>query len=441
MDDNNLKSKLSVIPERSHLMSENVLQDTDSSNDSESLMNESKESRIEEFPKIKINIKRESAEDNQMVSSFTSHMELLHKPSKSSKKSKSREYLGQPITEDQNQFKIRSTAQENVIDIENHTYSLPFEFTENEIREAFDTLDIHKNNFITAAELKLFLEILGISASEEEVDEMIRMADNQGVGKVYFDEFLELGKGRLLSPIGLAYPPSIPLLEKKNLKINEYSKDSINALFKQKTGTKRLSFIKEKEKDEKWVSKPKKNSNSQGFNIPQVRQERIKNLKNFFDESNFNFTKLLEKYKEMAEKNKNANALDHNAFVDFFDFQDKRIAKNLFSTLQWHNNKYLDIREILINWVTLQNWSVVNKAFLAYYVIDIKEKGCIDFEEFMDIIIWLNIICQRANKERILKKIWEKFKINIEENIDQSLYEKIIQNFGNVLFHDIDEKE
>ena len=215
----------------------------------------------------------------------------------------------------------------------------------------------------------------------------------------------------------------------------------INALFKQKTGTKRLSFIKEKEKDEKWVSKPKKNSNSQGFNIPQVRQERIKNLKNFFDESNFNFTKLLEKYKEMAEKNKNANALDHNAFVDFFDFQDKRIAKNLFSTLQWHNNKYLDIREILINWVTLQNWSVVNKAFLAYYVIDIKEKGCIDFEEFMDIIIWLNIICQRANKERILKKIWEKFKINIEENIDQSLYEKIIQNFGNVLFHDIDEKE
>ena len=93
------------------------------------------------------------------------------------------------------------------------TYEQPAEFKDEDIREAFDTIDIHQNNFLTAEELRLFLDILGISASEKEIEEMIRMADANLMGKVYFEEFREMAKGQLLSPIGLALPPTLHLLE------------------------------------------------------------------------------------------------------------------------------------------------------------------------------------------------------------------------------------
>jgi len=46
---------------------------------------------------------------------------------------------------------------------------------------------------------------------------MINLVDSKEDRKVYFDEFLQMAKGETLSTIGLAYPPSIPLLERKNI--------------------------------------------------------------------------------------------------------------------------------------------------------------------------------------------------------------------------------
>ena len=41
---------------------------------------------------------------------------------------------------------------------------------------------------------------------------MINLADSQGVKKVYYEDFLKLVKGELLSPVGMAYPPTLNLL-------------------------------------------------------------------------------------------------------------------------------------------------------------------------------------------------------------------------------------
>lgn len=95
----------------------------------------------------------------------------------------------------------------------NFEYEKAFEFRDDEIKEAFNTIDIHKNGFLTSEELSLFLDILGICADEDEIREMIRMADPNAMGKVAYDEFREMAKGQLLSPIGLALPPTLHLLE------------------------------------------------------------------------------------------------------------------------------------------------------------------------------------------------------------------------------------
>lgn len=95
----------------------------------------------------------------------------------------------------------------------NFEYEKPFEFNDEEIKEAFDTMDIYKKGYLTSEEITLFLDILGIRASGKEIEEMVRMADSQMMGKVFLDEFTEMSKGKLLSPIGVALPPTLPLLQ------------------------------------------------------------------------------------------------------------------------------------------------------------------------------------------------------------------------------------
>lgn len=96
----------------------------------------------------------------------------------------------------------------------------PFNFSEAEIREVFDTLDVYNKKYLTNSEVSMFLEIMGEEAKPEEINEMIRMCDAEGNGRVYFSEFLKMAQGKSLAPIGMALPPMLNMLEKKNLDPN-----------------------------------------------------------------------------------------------------------------------------------------------------------------------------------------------------------------------------
>eukprot|EP00945_MAST-04E_sp_MAST-4E-sp1_P005999 g5999.t1 len=66
------------------------------------------------------------------------------------------------------------------------------EFTDQEIKDAFHFLDLDKNGFIGAAEIRHILICMGELITDEEVDEMIRMVDTDGDGQVSFAEFFLL---------------------------------------------------------------------------------------------------------------------------------------------------------------------------------------------------------------------------------------------------------
>jgi Ca2+-binding EF-hand superfamily protein len=61
-----------------------------------------------------------------------------------------------------------------------------------DVRQAFDCIDLDSNGFITEAELKNFLVVCCEQPQDEDVEEMIRMVDREGRGRVYFEEFYEL---------------------------------------------------------------------------------------------------------------------------------------------------------------------------------------------------------------------------------------------------------
>ncbi len=60
-------------------------------------------------------------------------------------------------------------------------------FTDDEIKEAFSTLDYNKDNTISSEDLQHFLDekdFIGEKATDEEIEEMIRMCDNDKNGFV-----------------------------------------------------------------------------------------------------------------------------------------------------------------------------------------------------------------------------------------------------------------
>ena len=89
------------------------------------------------------------------------------------------------------------------------------QFSESEISEAFKTLDMSRRGFLTTDDLGFFLNVLEAGASDAEIEEMIRMLDYEGSGRVYFQEFFKLATGKSLNPIGQGYPPTTELLTKK----------------------------------------------------------------------------------------------------------------------------------------------------------------------------------------------------------------------------------
>lgn len=70
-----------------------------------------------------------------------------------------------------------------------------FELTEVQkidIREAFDLFDTDGTGKIDTKELKVAIRALGFEPKKEEIKRMIADVDNEGSGKLSFDDFLEL---------------------------------------------------------------------------------------------------------------------------------------------------------------------------------------------------------------------------------------------------------
>ena len=58
-----------------------------------------------------------------------------------------------------------------------------------ELKKAFEVMDANKDGVVTKDELKSLLKGLGEEVTDEVVDEMIKIADENGDGKIQFEEF------------------------------------------------------------------------------------------------------------------------------------------------------------------------------------------------------------------------------------------------------------
>ena len=60
-----------------------------------------------------------------------------------------------------------------------------------ELRKAFDVMDENKDGTVTKDELKTLLSGMGEDVTDDVINEMISIADENGDGKVDFEEFVK----------------------------------------------------------------------------------------------------------------------------------------------------------------------------------------------------------------------------------------------------------
>ena len=79
-----------------------------------------------------------------------------------------------------------------------NNYIFP-EYEESQIKEAFDVFDFNGNNFISALELKEIFHYIKEEVTDEEIDEMINLADKEGDGQVNWANFYEFISGKVIN--------------------------------------------------------------------------------------------------------------------------------------------------------------------------------------------------------------------------------------------------
>ena len=231
-------------------------------------------------------------------------------------------------------------------------------FSEGEIKEAFDTLDMNKNGYITTEDLGFFLDVLEEEVQEEEIEEMIRLCDIEGNGRVKYEEFQRMASGQSLAPIGQAYPPTFQMIErKKQLETME---------LKQNNSLAKMDFLKNIDNENSLVSKRnefdsmdntilnprtknlKANENDK-LNKGQIKENseiKRKNIKEFVKHHSLFGDKLMKNFDNLKQIDIAVILeCDYISFLKYFGLtEDNEINKNAFYALVDNEEKNINLK-------------------------------------------------------------------------------------------------
>lgn len=266
------------------------------------------------------------------------------------------------VKSNNNKGKIIPGYTKNCIDDNNPDYnSVQGLFTESEIKEAFDTLDMNKNGYITAEELAFFLDVLEEEAQEEEIEEMVRLCDIEGNGKVNWEEFHRMASGQSLAPIGQAHPPTFQMIERK--------KQLENMELKQDNSLAKMKLLKNLDNDNSIVSKrneveslentfvTKSNlqktyeSKLQHTNTIKVQtkensETKKRNLENFIKHHSLYGEKLLKSFDYLKQIDATLiEECDYGSFLKYFGpSEDNETNKNAFNSFVESEDKNINLK-------------------------------------------------------------------------------------------------
>uniref|UniRef100_H3HB88 Uncharacterized protein n=1 Tax=Phytophthora ramorum TaxID=164328 RepID=H3HB88_PHYRM len=217
------------------------------------------------------------------------------------------------------------------------------EFSEEELLGAFRFLDVDKNSFIGAAELRHLLICMGELITDAEVDEMVRLCDTDGDGQVSFDEFRRM------------------------------------AIHPDPGGPEFATVVAEAEPEEPVPANKQRQQ--------EIKQEKTKLMRRFVEDTRPSLEmleRIAKKFRQMQH-----DALDFEDFCSLFEVEPTGEYRRLFALFTPDNqsDSGADLREILLAAVNfIGGVDRVQRVRFCFEIFDDDHNGFITEDELVNIL-------------------------------------------------------
>ncbi|DBA04666.1 TPA: hypothetical protein N0F65_012249 [Lagenidium giganteum] len=277
------------------------------------------------------------------------------------------------------------------------------EFTEEEILGSFKFIDLDKNTFIGASELRHLLICMGELITDEEVDDMIKLCDQDGDGQVSFEEFRRM----------VTHPdPGSP--------------EFATAKYDEGDTTVDVQVVAgELSAEDK-------------ARLQEVREEKKRLMKRFVDDNRPNLDLLLRLFHKFLHMQK--DGLDFDDFCSLFEVEATGEYRRLFSlyTENGTSDEEADIREILLGVVNfMEGADRTQRVKFCFELFDDDHNGFITEEEMINILKANHM----ATPEQVKKKaqtIMKQADDNGDGKMSLEEFHVIAKKFPNLLFPSYD---
>lgn len=297
--------------------------------------------------------------------------------------------------------------------------------TEGDVTQAFCNIDGDLNGFLSAEEIRTVLEKLGIeNESDEVIDEMIRMADPDGMGQVSLEGFIKLlqipcmvgqmkthnvtsrnkkkikkggglkasdcmGQGAHLSRIQSIAAKEKPEEEEEELDEDELDRrrilDAVN--FMQTASQTRLLTISENQ-----PKLYKSRGRSRQIKLAKDKEEGIVKLSAL--------TKIMGLFHEMDADG--SGAIDYLEFCKVLQMDPNPMVEQLFNMFDSDGSGQIEEREFIVGLSSYVNLSMEERAKFSFLMIDKDGSGFIEKDELIT-ILKANFISKSAISEEVVE--------------------------------------
>lgn len=245
-------------------------------------------------------------------------------------------------------------------------------FSDDEIKQAFDTFDLDHNRFVGATEIKHILDTIGEEATDEEIDEMIRMCDTDGDGQVTYDEFYKM----------MTQPPPPPVVQLPKQK--QKARKAKAKMFHRSATQQAL------EEAAKQAAKSSSSKNAvaaasaRNFRATSV-EALVRRLSGGMDA--IKPSQIKKVYKRFRDIDiDGSGSIDFTEFVQALEMEDPVIAKQMFRVFDMDGSGSIEVKEFIVMLSRYTSAAKTEKLKFAFMMFDEDGSGMIDRSELLSML-------------------------------------------------------
>lgn len=240
------------------------------------------------------------------------------------------------------------------------------EFTQDEMRSAFGFLDLDRNGYIGAAEIRHILISMGELVTDEEIDMMIHMLDSSGDGQVSLQQFKAMVQSS--DPANDNLQPPVKARANLNMDNFEYKKED------ERRATKR-----------KVISSFVLNNN--------IQKEDIHILKEYFI-SKVNAPALVDGKNSSFVNPWN---IDFEHLCKILPIEVTGETQHLFNIIDNDGSGIIDVRELVISLGNfIEPYTIEDRCRTMFELYDFDKSGSLSLADMENILVGTHLMTRKA---------------------------------------------